>query len=67
MNLKVNLLIIKLQNYNIGDSDSLIDLLEDCIKLLDNYQVKTEELYSTLNKIKDNFADEEEKEEDRHK
>lgn len=56
-----------MQNYNIGDSDSLVDLLEDCIKILDNYQVKTEELYVILNKIKDNFADEEEKEDNDQK
>ncbi len=54
----------QLQNYNIGDSDALVDLLEDCIKILENYQVKTEDLQIILNKIKENFADEEEKEEE---
>jgi len=31
---------------------------------LDNYQVKTDDLHSTLNKIRDNFGDEDQEEQE---
>jgi len=40
--------------------ESLVELLDECIKILDSYQVKTEQLYVILNRIKDNFSDDEE-------